>query len=79
MIEAAGFAFLEATNADEAIHLLEAPARHHSGFTVMEEVAFFGWWSLRPASDLTQLSLRNAHPASLAGDGYLFPSPRYKV
>ena len=35
--------------------------------------------SLRPASDLTQLSLRNAHPASLAGDGYLFPSPRYKV
>ena len=35
--------------------------------------------SLRPASDLTRLSLRNAHPASLAGDGYLFPSPRYKV
>jgi hypothetical protein len=79
MIEAAGFSFPEATNADEAIHLLEAPARHHNGFTVMEDVAFFGWWSLRPASDLTQLSLRNAHPASLTGDGYLFPSPRYKV
>jgi hypothetical protein len=45
----------------------------------IDEPRATGSRSLRPASDLTQLSLRNAHPASLAGDGYLFPSPRYKV
>ena len=48
MIEEAGFEVLEATNADEAILLLEAPARHHRGFHGYRNAGFDGRPQARP-------------------------------